>query len=102
LELAGFQVGFVFMDSFPIETKHPDGVHTLPKGTQVHVRNGRATEIRAPFKPGAGGLETADQHGALEEAGAFLGVEIRPNFWRVDRDWHVLTFPRAFKKLEMT
>ena len=86
--------------TFPIETKHPDGVHTLPKGTQVHVRNSRAMEIWAPHGRDSYGSGARAQDAAEEEAGAFLGVEIGPGFWRIDRVWYVLTFPRAIRRPE--
>jgi hypothetical protein len=86
--------------TFPITTKHPDGVHTLPKGTQVHVRNGRGMEIWAPRKPDLDGRGATAQWTAEKEAGEFLEVEISPAFWRVDHDWYVQIFPRAFKSSE--
>lgn len=83
------------MSTFPIETKHPDGVRTLPKGTQVHIRNGRAMEIWAPYKPDPDGWGATVQSESEREAEEFLGVELAPGFWRVDPPWYVLIFPRA-------
>jgi hypothetical protein len=86
--------------TFPIKTKHPDGVHTLPKGARIHITNGRAMEIWAPRKPDPSGWGTTAQRDAEKEAGEFLEVEISPAFWRVDHDWYVQIFPRAFEKQE--